>query len=124
MTMLTASELAQLRADILATLPDTCVIQRASAGTSTYYFANEGTASAVGTVACRLDPFNQMDSAGMVAGREANRATWRLTLAYDADISDGDQVVVNGHTFQVMQLHDVHSDHAVRRALLVKAAPS
>lgn len=125
MTMLTSAELTAARADVLETLPDTCNILRPSTSTDSHYFADEtANAGTVGTaVACRLDPYtNRTDNQGMVAGREANRAYFMLTLPYDATIDDGDRVVVGADMLQILQLYSVHSDRIVTRVLCAKVA--
>lgn len=121
--MLSAQELADFRADILVTLPDTCTILRATLAAPDAYgdvVPSAGTAAA--SVACRIDPFTRQDSSGMVAGREDNRAYFTLTVPWNATIADGDQVLFGGDVYEVMQLHATHSDRAVKRATLGKAA--
>jgi hypothetical protein len=122
--MLTSDELTAARADVLETLPDTCTILRPSTSVDSHYFADESSAGTIGTaVACRLDPFTQRnDASGMVAAREANRAYFMLTLPWNATIDDGDRVVTNGETLQVLQLFNVHSLRLVTRVLCAKVA--
>ncbi len=124
--MLSARELADLRADVLVTLVDTCTILRASLAAVDAYGDVVPSAGTAGTgIACRLDPFSRRsDSSGLIAGREANTTYLILTLPWDATIDNGDQVLMNGETMDVMQLFDNHSDRAVRRAVLAKASGS
>lgn len=121
--MLTDAELTQLRADVLETLVSTCAIYRPSSSVDSHYFAGETNGAAVATVACRLDPFTaRNDIQGMLAGREANRAYFQLTVPWDADLRDGDHVTISGESLEVLQLFDIHSDRIVKRALVVKVA--
>jgi hypothetical protein len=118
MTMLTAAELSALRTDVLETLPDTCVILRATATNSNGY-PSEAWGTAVASAACRLDPVRQQD-AGVIADREAGVTYWQLTLAYDADVADGDRIVHSSVTYEVQQLHGTHSNRIVKRATVAK----
>lgn len=119
MTMLTARELAQLRADILETLPDTCQIQRVTLVADAHGNTSEVWAT-VATVACRLDPFFRMASPNPVAAQEKMRNSYRLTVPYDADLRDGDRVLVDGDVYELVELHDDHSLHAVRWGMVIK----
>lgn len=116
--MLTARELSDLRNDILETLPDTCTILRQTTSNGGgYSSATWGTATA--SAVCRVDPLRQQDS-GIVADKEAGVTNWQLTLAYNADIADGDRIQHSGTTYEVQQVHATHSLNAVRRATLAK----
>ena len=116
--MLTARELSDLRDDILETLPDTCTILRETTSNSSGY-STPTWGTAVVSTACRLDPVRQQDD-GQVADREAGVTAWQLTLAYNADIADGDRIRHSGITYEVQQVHATHSLNAVRRATLAK----
>lgn len=119
MSMLTDAELAQLRSDIGELLPDTCQIQRVT--TTTDAHGNWGEAwSTVGTVACRLDPFFRMASPNPVAAQEKMRNSYRLTVAWDADLRDGDRVLVDGDVYELVELHDDHSLRAARWGMVTK----
>jgi head-tail adaptor len=117
--MLPSDELADLRADILETLPDTCSIRRPTATTDDYGNVAESYAE-VDTAYCRVDPFSPKDSGseGIVAQREASVTWYRLALEYDADIQYGDRVVIGGVTYELVQLYDAHSLRAVQRAVI------
>lgn len=115
--MLTATELAQLRQDVLETLPDTCRIERATI-TNTNGNVSETWGTAVASAVCRLDPDNRRQEDAVLADRESGVARYLLSLAYDTDIRDGDRVVVNGRTYQASQIHENHTMRAVRRVRL------
>lgn len=119
--MLNANELAALRTDILATLPDTCTIQRASITTNSAGHSAQTWAASSSGVACRIDPIprTQGDN-GMVGQQEKQRAWYRLTVPYDTDLQDGDRIIYSSDTYEVLQLHDDHSLRAVRRAVIAK----
>lgn len=118
--MLNTNELAALRTDILATLPDTCTIQRASITTNSAGHSAQTWAASSSGVACRIDPYQRQDSTGMVGQQEKQRAWYRLTVPYDTDLQDGDRIIYSSDTYEVIQLHDDHSLRAVRRAVIAK----
>lgn len=120
--MLTDQELAQLRADVLETLPETCMILRPSASADTYGHADPTYGTAVVSVRCRLDPEYRRGNGELVAGREANRSYFTLSLPYDADLRDGDRVVIASGNYEVWQLHGTQTMRAVKRAVVVKTA--
>lgn len=108
MPLLSTSELAALRADILDLLPDTCRIERPTyvnvAGDVTETW---GTATA--SVECRFDPDRLRREQETVAEREAGVARYIVTLPYDADVQDGDRLYFDGEYYQIFQLHNQHS---------------
>jgi hypothetical protein len=38
-----------------------------------------------------------------------------VTLPYNANIQDGDRLAFGGYNYEILQLHDVHSDNASKR---------
>lgn len=118
--MLTARELAQLRADMVELLPGTAVISRYTSSVNDAGVVGQ-TFAAVGTVIARVDPANGNDfRRGVVAGREASTAYFQLTVEWDTDIAEGDRVTFGGETMEITLLHDLHESRAVRRALLAR----
>ncbi len=117
--MLTDRELMMARSDVAEALVSTCVIER-YAGSVDAYGIDKQTWSAHGTVACRIDPLSQRDSQGMVAGREAGRSYQRLTLAWNADVQEGDRIVFGSETLELVELQNIHDDRIVTRAILAK----
>jgi hypothetical protein len=120
--MMSATELAQLRTDILITLVGTAIILRATTSTAGTAFGihDQTWGTAAAGVPCRIDPYNKMDSRGMVADRESLANAYRLTVKWDADLRDGDRVVVLSDTYELVQIHDDHDYRAVRRAVVSK----
>lgn len=112
--MLSPAELAQLRIDVLETLVDTCRIER-DAGTNLYgdHVPNWGTA--IASAVCRFDPDTLRRDQETVAGREAGVARYIVSLEHDTDVRDGDRLIYNGGTFEIIQLHIKHSLNAFRR---------
>lgn len=117
--MMTAAELAALRADVDELMPETVVIQRATRGTNTYGYGGSVTWSAVGTVSARVDPIPNSARREMAGDKEATAIYRQLTIPYDADLATGDRVVYGARTYEVRLLDDDHSLRAARRAELV-----
>lgn len=117
--MLSAAELAGLRAEVRGLLPDTAVISRATTTTNSSGAWSE-TYSAAGTVVCRLDPFKMATGEQVIAAQERGRAWYQLSVPWDADLRDGDRVTVSSVTYELVQVHDDHSQRLVRRAIVSK----
>lgn len=117
--MLSADELADLRAEVLGLLPDQAVILRPE-GTVTASGAWSETYSAAGTVAARIDPFKMTQGDRVIAAQERGRAWYQLSVPWDADLRDGDRVSVADVTYELVQVHDDHSQRIVRRAIVSK----
>lgn len=113
--MLTTKELAQLRTEALDLLPDTCRIERATVA-NTYGATAETWGTAVASAACRFDPDQSRKEENVVSDREAMVTRYQLTLPYNTDIRDGDRIVYNGGTYQIIELHEQHSLNMFRRA--------
>lgn len=118
MSWLTDQELAEMRADAAATMPDTAIIKRVTTSISAEGY-EVGTAVAIGTVAARIDIF-QKQANGQYAMLDAARAYYQLTVPHNADIDDGDTVTISGADYEVMQAHAAQSSRMVRRALIVR----
>ena len=117
--MLSADERADLRAEVLGLLPDQAVILRPE-GTVTASGAWSETYSAAGTVAARIDPFKMTQGDRVIAAQERGRAWYQLSVPWDADLRDGDRVTVSSVTYELVQVHDDHSQRLVRRAIVSK----
>lgn len=114
MPMFTAAELADLRNDILDLLPDTCRIERMTP-TNISGATEESWGTAVASVACRFDPDTSRKETEVVAAQEAHLIRYIVTLPYDANILDGDRLAFQGNNYEILQLHDVHSNNASKR---------
>lgn len=105
--MLTATELADMRAVQELAFPDTGTILR---GTSSHNEIGEAVI-AWGTVASnlamRLMPASRRQSSLDVVNDQSTLvANWVVTIAYDGDIVTGDRVVVGGGTYDVIAVTD------------------
>lgn len=112
--MLTPDELAALREDVLATLPDTCAVQRV-----TLAAAGGGQAetwNTVTTVACRVAPSGRSPQERAIAERLGNVSAWTLTLPALTDVRVGDRLTVGARTFAVAGVL-ARSNEIARRAV-------
>lgn len=93
---LTAGELAQLRADQEAELPDTCKITRAAApgvfNETTGAYAG-GAPTTIYEGACRVTPLPVQDRAVLFGERAVDLMTYRGTFPHDAPEFEKDDVV-------------------------------
>lgn len=121
--ILTDDELRILRHDFAGLLPQSVQIQRATetvsaAGGVTPTWATQS------TVKGRIDPLKAMGAIGMnaytIADQEKGRSHYQLSVQYDADLRDGDRVLIDGVTYEIRQLHRDVALSAVRRALCVR----
>lgn len=122
--MLTASELAQLRADVSELLPDTCRIERPTTGNTNGY-PTETWGTAVASAACRFDPETlRLPPKDALNDKETGVAYYKVTLTYNADVADGDRLIYSGGTYQVTQLYEAHSNRLVKhlRASIIRGA--
>jgi len=117
--MLSPDELADLRAEVLGLLPDQAVILRPE-GTVTASGAWSETYRAAGTVAARIDPLKMTQGDRVIALQERGKAWYQLTVPWNADLRDGDRVSVANVTYELVQVHDDHSQRIVRRGILSK----
>jgi len=120
MSVISGLMLAQMRAMVLARLPDVAVI---SAITNTSDGAggwSEGLVTS-GTVACRVDPLGaNATESQVVVSREALEVTYRLTLPHDAPIAQNNRVVINGRTYEVVAVSIDHSWNVSKRVIITE----
>jgi SPP1 family predicted phage head-tail adaptor len=118
--MLSDSELDALRTQLeTLTMPQSVAISRA---TETVSAAGDPVKvwATTSTVSGRVDPYTRGSGGYIVAEQEVGRAYYQLTIEHDADLNDGDRVIVSGTTYEVLQLHEGNALAAVKRALIVR----
>ncbi len=113
MPLLTSRELADLRSDILDLLPDTCQIQT-PIEVNTGGYVEPGWGTAVASVACRFDP-DTPKYGEIIADKESHITRYIVTLPYNTPVEDGQRLVFSGNNYEILQIHDAHSDNATRR---------
>lgn len=100
-------------------MPDTAVIHSvartpdAAGGWTEGWSAVDG-----GTVVCRLDPLGERRGVDVVTRRETLRQVYHLTLPHNAPIAADHRVLINGVTYDVVELSDAHSWNVTRRAVV------
>jgi SPP1 family predicted phage head-tail adaptor len=101
MTTIDAGELAALRAELAALLPDTCVI---SAGSLTPDSMGEvvTTWTASGTVACRIDPIKAGEQPAGGAVQPYSRM--RVTLPYNAVVTHDHRLTIGGVNYEIVSI--------------------
>jgi hypothetical protein len=122
MSLLTAGELAAMRATADAALPDTCTISRPAlvsdgAGGQTSTYSQVG-----GTIACRLSPAGvgtQSDEMEL-ADRDTSTTDWIVTLPAGTDVGEKDRVLTGGRTFEVTRVKAPMSWEISRRVLAIE----
>lgn len=100
MRSLSAAELTRLRTVVLAALPDSCTVRRAtivsdSGGGQTQTWAT------VATVACRLGTRNARPVEGETSEVMLNTNDWMITVPHGTDVRTDDRIVTGGRTFEV-----------------------
>jgi SPP1 family predicted phage head-tail adaptor len=114
--------LEQARSDVLQLLYDTAVIQknnRVDDGAGGW--TDDWVAVSGGTVLARVDPKGQTSSANRVEiGREITTVEYQLTMPYDAPLVADRRVVINGNTYEIVQLDVDHSRNVSKRATITE----
>lgn len=111
------AQLARMRAQVVARLPQTAAIQRlerVSDGAGGW----EEQPVTLATVPCLVDPLTKAVMAGLIARQEGTVVRYQLTLPYDAPLEANCQVVIAGRAYQVVQLDADHGWNVSRRAIV------
>jgi len=108
-TGMTAARLAMLRAQVLILMPDTCLIQLPTntndgAGHVTQTWASQSwtnyvTNATSTSIPCRMD---QLNSHQLINGRVELIKVLRLTIPYNAPISESTRIVYSGNNYAVV----------------------
>ena len=115
--MLSATEVAAMRAIQGAALPDTATRTR-----KTYVSDGMGgqtPSESTTSYACRLAPTSGRELE--VAARVTSAVTFTVTLPYDADVVASDELTVNGRTFNVVAVLQGGTWATALRVLAVEA---
>lgn len=131
--MISTGELAAVRADAAAFLPDVCTVERPGASVSDGaggWSSPFDPVVGLTAVPCRLAPRSQderRDEEG-AAGRITADGDWIVTFAGSADVRNADRVVVTvgaqaPRTFEVLGVDGPRSYEVVRRAACAEVAP-
>jgi len=113
---LTARELAQMQADILDLLPDTCDILSVAYTADSEGGFTEAWGTATAGVYCRIDYRSGRET--MTGGAIQPYSKAVLSLPYNTPISTTNRVKSGDYTWAVKSLNDGQSWQAVKRAEL------
>jgi SPP1 family predicted phage head-tail adaptor len=105
-------ELAALRNDILALLPDTCDILSVTRTADGYGGFGETWGTASAAVACRMD--HKTGAEQLAGGAVQTYQGNMLTLPYNATITTANRVKFSGNNYNVLAVSE-GSDIAVKR---------
>lgn len=116
---LTEAQLTRMRAQLETLLPQSAVIQavtRTSDGAGGWLEAWEAVSG--GTVAARLDPLGKAERTAALGEAETMTIRYQLTVPHDAPIAQDRRVVIEGNTYEVVQLDADHGWNVSRRAIV------
>lgn len=114
MTMLSAAELTQMRADLVTLLPDTCNILSVSLAPDGQGGMTETWGTAYASVSCRLDPIR--GSENVTAANLQDFHAYQLTVPYDTTLTEQNRVVHGGVTYNIVTVGADKSWPISRRA--------
>jgi len=98
--MLSAAELASLRATLTTSLPGTVTVTRSSVTADGFGGQTEAWA-AIGTVAARVSPTGNGQE-NITAGGVIAVAPWTVTMPYGTNITERDRLTYQGQTLEVI----------------------
>jgi hypothetical protein len=125
---LTASELADIRSDIIDLLPDTCTIQKLGTSNDAIGAPARSFSTRAANVICRLDPVESVTLTGKeVVSPMKNyiitEGMYVLTLRHDQTIEETDRVIHNAKTYEVVHVDEKSWKGSVR-CILKTFAPT
>lgn len=117
--MLSAADLAAMRATLTECLPDIAEVQRLTRVSDGMGGFTE-TWATVATVPCRLAPSGNTPVEQVVAERVTDRVLWTITLPAQTDVTATDRVVVGARTFEVVGVLSPRSNELCTRLVAVE----
>ena len=120
MSLLDSYTVAQIRADQLEAMPDTCTILSPTTTTRATGHPLDTWGTLAASVACRMRP-EGVPSERLTAEQIAAPQTYVLSLAYDGTLAPAYRVVYGGGTYEVVGVIDSGSWDTVTRARVTKA---
>lgn len=120
MTWLSAGELAQMRADVLNLLPDTCSILSVSYTSDGEGGLAEAWGTVTANVACRIDYSSGVETNIGGAVNPYTRA--KISLPYDTTLATTNRIVSGGVTYSVTNVNNGQSWNVSVRADLERVA--
>jgi head-tail adaptor len=120
-SLLSATDLAAMKATQALALPSTCTIQRVTRVADTLGGYTETWATLASGVACRLSAVGASTEV-VVAERWAGRAMYQLTLPAGQDVTADDRVVISSVTYEVAGLNSAGAWETARRVIVARVA--
>jgi len=120
MTWLSAGELAQMRADVLNLLPDTCSILSVTYTSDGEGGLTEAWGTVTANVACRIDYSSGVETNIGGAVNPYTRA--KISLPYDTVLATTNRIVSGGVTYSVTNVNNGQSWNVSVRADLERVA--
>lgn len=117
--MLTAAELAALRAVQAEALPDECSVMRATE-TETADGGVSHSRAAVATVACRLGALGRSGEERVIAERLSAVTGYVVTLPAETDVRAEDRLTIGARTFEVAAVLATGAWETARRVAAVE----
>ena len=115
--MLSAAQIASMRATSLASLPDTAAVSRVTRTSDGAGGYTEAWAT-VATVPCRIASTGGAEAA--IAAKLTATTTATVTLPALTDVAPADRLVVGSRTFEVLAVLSARSWEIARRVLAVE----
>lgn len=119
--MLTAAELAAMRATQAEAMPDTCIVSRPTLTADGSGGQTEGWATAA-TVACRVAPMGARGAERAIAERMGAVMAYVVTVSTTTDVRSQDRIVVGARTFEVVTVLDGEAWETARRVACTEVA--
>jgi hypothetical protein len=116
MTWLSSAELAQMRADVLELLPDTCSILSVSYTSDGEGGLTEAWGTAYANVACRIDFTSGVETNIGGAVNPYTRA--KISLPYDTVLATTNRILTGGYTYAITSINNGQSWNVSVRAEL------
>lgn len=114
--LLGAAEMAGMRADARAALPDTGVVWRPTPASDGRGGTALTWAAVASVVPCRLAPgIGQASGEGLTASKLGADANWVVTMPYDTDVRLTDRIVIGTRTVEVTFITAERSEHVSLR---------
>ena len=120
MSQASSYHLAYMRRVTSKFLKDTCTLKRPQDVRDELGGSANTFEDAQMNVPCRILPLNDKGRNFVVGEGEEGRSYFRLIVAYDTELADGWQVEMDGVTYEIQQIEDVHTDATDKRARLMR----
>ena len=111
--MLSAGELAAMRAELALSLPDLCTRQVRTLTRDGYGGDAESWASTP-NVPCRLQSVQRQAALGPAGSQWVAVTVWQLVIRHDQAMAVGNRVALGGSTYEIVAVADAHSERLAR----------